>query len=169
VHTSLISELFGICVRVPVFYPFPASFNPALAAPYEIIFVDGGMPSDATDHHSPEMAGASLMIWNMAVVFFYQQQLEAIRARYGRKPEDIENNWPEIARFAWALRNAASHHRAALNFTSNVRPVKWHHLQYDHRDNGKRIIGEAMRPADVFIFLVEFSDELDRLGIPLPD
>ena len=101
----------------------------------------------------------------MALVFFYEQQLDGMRAKFGKETD----SWPEIVRFAWALRNAAAHN-GALHFTKkDVRPVQWHFLRYDARDNGKKVIGEIMKPADVFIFLVEFANELDRFGVPLPD
>jgi hypothetical protein len=161
---SLVSTLFGVLVQMPIYFHFAASFNPALAAPVEIKIVDGGMPPGLDEYTSQDMVGTSLMIWNMALVFFYEQQLDGMRAKFGKR----RDSWPEIARFAWALRNAAAHN-GALHFTSaDARPVQWHHLRYDARDNGKKVIGDIMKPADVLIFLIEFADELDRIGIPLP-
>jgi hypothetical protein len=161
---GLVSAVFGIRIFYPIYSRFKNSFNPALAAPVEITIVDGAMPPDLEEYKSDEMGGTSLMIWNMALVFFYEQQLDGMRAKFGKRTD----NWPEIARFAWALRNAAAHN-GALHFTSpDVRPVHWHHLRYDARDNGTKVIGKIMQPGDVLIFLIEFSDELDRLGLPPP-
>jgi hypothetical protein len=165
-QASLLSAMFGVCVQYPVFFPFSASFNPALAAPFEIKIVDGAIPPDAEHHTSPEMGGASLMLWNMALVFFYDRQLGVIRSKLGGS-RPLREAWPEIVRFAWALRNASAHN-GHLKFDDDVRPVCWHHLKYTKADNGTKVIGDIMAPADVFIFLLEFSDELDRLGVPLP-
>lgn len=164
-YANHVSTIFGVCVQMPIYFPFAASFNPALDSQVEVTIFDGGMPSGLDEYTSSGMGGATLMIWNMAIVFFYEQQLEAMRAKFG-KPTD---SWPEIARFAWALRNAAAHN-GALHFTKeDVRPVYWHWLRYHAGDNGKKVIGDIMKPADVFIFLIEFANELDRLGVPLPD
>lgn len=164
-YANHVSTLFGVCVQMPIYYPFVASFNPALAGPLELTIFDGGMPPGLDEHTSHVMGAATLMIWSIAFVFFYEQQLDGMTAKFGERRDD----WPEIARFAWALRNAAAHN-GALHFTNRAtKPVRWHHLCYDPQDNGKKVIGDVMKPADVFIFLMEFSDELDRLGVPLPN
>jgi hypothetical protein len=70
-------------------------------------------------------------------------------------------------RFAWALRNAAAHHGGRLNITDHkVPPITWHHLKFDHNDAGLRVFGEVVNMADMLIFLIEMSDELDRLRHP---
>jgi hypothetical protein len=160
-YASLPSGLFDVSVYMPIYFPFAASFKPGLGADADITIVEGGMPPGLDEYKSPGLAGMSLMIWNMSLVFFYEQQLDGLMEKFGTKRDD----WPEVARFAWALRNAAAHN-GALHFSkSDVRPVEWHHLRYDAGDNGKKVIGDVMKPADVLIFLVEFSDELDRLGV----
>jgi hypothetical protein len=164
-YQNIHSTLFGVSVQVPLYFPFPASFNPALAAPVAVTIFDDEMPTGWDEYTSRDMGNTGLMIWNMTLVFFYEQQLDGMRATFGKATD----NWPKIPRFAWALRNAAAHN-GALHFTNPAtKPVRWHHLCYAPQDNGKKVIGDVMKPADVFIFLIEFSDELDRLGVPLPN
>lgn len=106
------------------------------------------------------------MFWNTALVFFYEQHRPWLQEKFGSGPKNL-NNWPSIFRFAWALRNAAAHHNGALNITDpNVPPITWHQLKYDHTNAGLRVFGDVMSMADMLIFLIEMSDELDGLGCP---
>ncbi|MGA7453722.1 MAG: hypothetical protein WBW73_21425 [Rhodoplanes sp.] len=108
------------------------------------------------------------MFWNTALLFFYEQHLPWVQNTYGRNSKD-RDNWPPIIRFARALRNAAVHHQGKLNITDpKVPPVSWHHLNYDHTNAGLKIFGDVMNLADMLIFMVELSDEFDRLECPYP-
>jgi hypothetical protein len=113
------------------------------------------------------------LFFNAALVVFYERHRPWINSTYGSNSADREK-WPEILRFAWALRNAAAHHGGALNITDkSVRAVEWHHLKFDHTHTGYKVLGglaggdAALSIGDVAIFLVEMSDELDRLGCPV--
>jgi hypothetical protein len=78
------------------------------------------------------------------------------------------DKWPELFRFAWAVRNAISHHGGKINITDpKLRPVVWHKLSYDYHHAGTEIIGPVLALADMIILMFEISDELDRLKCPI--
>jgi len=96
-------------------------------------------------------------------VDFYEGSRACITSHYGER-----DNWPELFRFCWAIRNACAHHGGKLNITDpNIRAVQWHHLRYDHRDAGLQVIGGHLDLGDLVILMVELSDELDRLDCPI--
>jgi hypothetical protein len=167
--STLISKQFPIHVRHSVYGPFWASFQPTKMVAYEFNFVPASKPKDNLIHfHSDTWGSVAEMFWNMALVFFYEQNLPWINRTFGSSSKD-RDGWPAIFRFAWALRNAAVHHNGKLNITDpNVPPIVWHHLRYDHNDVGLKVFGDVLTLADMLIFLVEMSDELDRLGAPHP-
>ena len=84
-YANHVSTLFGVCVQMPIYYPFAASFNPALAGPVKLTIFDGGMPPGLDEHTSHVMGAATLMIWSMAFVFFYEQQLDGMTAKFGER------------------------------------------------------------------------------------
>jgi hypothetical protein len=87
---GLPSTLFDVRVFYPIYSPFQNSFNPALAAPIQINIVEGGQPPGGVEFKSRELGGTSLMVWNMALVFFMSsksmasKQSSAVRTA-GRK------------------------------------------------------------------------------------
>lgn len=166
---TLIGKQFPVNVRHPVFRPFPLSFTPAVVQHYELEFTPLAYSSPTVVSYSSDKWGAvSEMFWNTALVFFYEQHLTWVQNTYGRGPKD-RDNWPPLIRFAWLLRNAAVHHHGKINLTDpKVPPISWHHLKYDHTNAGTKVFGDVMSLADMLIFLVEMSDELDRLGCPHP-
>lgn len=166
-RASLQCRQFPIDIKHFIFGPFWATFQPGISTEYEFDFVptEGPKPKQLT---SPKMGSIAVMFWNNLLVFFYEQHARWIRKRYGQHGKDIDK-WPELFRFAWALRNAAVHHDGRLNITDEkVPPIKWHHLQYDHSNTGLRVFEEVMTLGDMLLFLIEMSDELDRLGSPHP-
>lgn len=167
---TLIGKQFAVNVRHSVFLPFPISFTKTVVQNYELEFTSAAYTSPTVVHFSSEKWGeVATLFWNSALVFFYEQHLPWIQDTYGRGAND-RDNWPPLFRFAWLLRNAAVHHHGAINLTDPmVPPVSWHHLKYDHTNGaGTKVFGDAMSMADMLIFLVELSDELDRLGCPHP-
>jgi len=166
---TLISKQFSVNVRHAVFLPFPLSFTSTVVQHYEIEFTPAAYASPTLVKFSSDRWGeVATMFWNTALVFFYEQHLWWVHKTYGRGPKD-RDNWPSIIRFAWLLRNAAVHHHGAINLTDpKVPPISWHHLKYDHTHAGMKVFGDVMSMADMLIFMVEMSDELDRLGCPQP-
>jgi hypothetical protein len=166
---TLIGKQFPVNVRHPVFRPFPLSFTPTVVQHYELEFTQLAYSSPTVVTYSSDKWGAvAEWVWSNALVFFYEQHLPWVHDTYGKTSKD-RDKWPPIIRFAWALRNAALHHEGRLNITDpNVPPVTWHHLNYDYKDAGLKVFGNVMNLADMLIFMVEFSDELDRLGCPHP-
>jgi hypothetical protein len=165
---TLISNQFPVEIRHSVFGPFWASFQPTKLLHYEFEFVQTRERTSQKLISSNAWGDVAKLFWNTALVFFYEQHRPWIQTQYGRTSKDIDK-WPAILRFAWALRNAAAHHGGVLNITDpRVPPVTWHHLKYDHTNVGLRVFGDVMSIADMLIFLVEMSDELDRLGCPHP-
>lgn len=156
---------FNLDIKHFVFGPFWAAFQPNTIVAYEFEFVQPNRDSPKI-LESDKWGAIAEMFWNTALVFFYEQNRQWIQQTFGSSSKDL-NNWPPIFRFAWALRNAASHHGGRLNITDEkVLPVTWHHLSYDHRNVGLRVFGDVMTLGDMLLFLVQFSDELDRLGAP---
>jgi hypothetical protein len=162
----LISKLFPIHIRYNVFGPFWAAFKPIHILNYEFTFVTASPRPMDKILTSAKWGAIAEMFWNTSLIFFYEQHRPWIQNTLGSQPKDMDR-WPPIFRFAWALRNAAAHHGGKLNITDpRVPPITWHHLKYDHRDAGLRIFGDVMNVADMLIFLIEMSDELDRVGCP---
>ncbi len=155
-----------MAIKHYIFGPFWASFHPVTITEYEFDFVDPP-PVPTRELKSDKWGGLGEMFWNNLLVFFYEQHLRWIQQKFGQQSKD-RDKWPEHFRFAWALRNAAVHHGGHLNLTDpKVPPIKWHHLQYDHTNGvGTRLFGDIMHLGDMLIFLIELSDEFDRLGCP---
>ena len=96
-------------------------------------------------------------------VDFYEAHRPWIRDALGEIDE-----WPELFRFAWAVRNAISHNGGRINIADpKRRAVRWHKLSYDHRHAGTAIIGPVLFTADIIILLCEMSELLDALGCPV--
>jgi hypothetical protein len=100
-------------------------------------------------------------------VDLFEQHRLWLRTRYGGDA----NAWPSLFNFARLIRNFISHHRGHIHFDNkNAPPVSWHHVVYSPKDEGKLAVGHGadFLPADIIILLVEFSQELDRVGCPFP-
>jgi hypothetical protein len=160
---------FPLDIRHNVFGPFWATFQPSITInAYELFFEPKQQRGQQTQFTSDKWGRLAEMFWHMGLLYFYEQHVSWIHQTYGRQPKD-RDTWPSLLRFAWALRNAATHHNGCLNITDpKVPPVVWHHLKYDHNDAGLRVLGDVMTLGDILVFLIEFSDELDRLGCPNP-
>lgn len=167
------SNLFPLQFRLAPFGVFKAALHSMEIGAIEVRF-DPKLPPPPgmVDSGALRLKAVNEMFFNAALVVFYERHRPWIHAKYGGNARD-RDKWPETLRFAWVLRNAAAHHSGALNITDkSLRPFVWHHLKFDHTDEGFKVLGgeaagaSAMSVADVSIFLVEMSDELDRLGCP---
>ena len=54
-YANHVSTLFGVCVQMPIYHLFAASFSPALAGPAEVTIFDGGMPPGLDEYTSADM------------------------------------------------------------------------------------------------------------------
>jgi hypothetical protein len=158
---AFVSQLFDLKIAIPVNGPFVASFK-GLAAThtitYELKIAPNDMPKDTQRVKSDAFGGVTEIFWNMILVFFYE--------RHRRWIEGLgdPDKWPSLLRFARQLRNAGAHHAGRLNITSKKAPlIEWYHLRLAHKDNGTKILGNLMQPGDYLLFLIELSDELDKL------
>lgn len=126
----------------------------------------GFFPVTKGPSYQSKIAGTKDVLMGLVTpiyVDFYEQHRTWMRATYG----DLDR-WPELFRFAWAVRNAISHHGGKINITDpNLRPVTWHKLSYDHCYAGTEIIGPVLTLADMIVLMFEISDKLDELGCPL--
>jgi hypothetical protein len=165
---TIICNQFPVEIRHPVFGPFYSAFQPHNVVSYELTIVPARQRNNVLTMESAKWGAIAEMFWNTALVFFYEQHLPWIQSTYGRSARE-RDQWPAIFRFAWALRNAATHHHGALNITDPmVPPITWHHLKFDHNNAGLRVITDVMSLGDVLLFLIEMSDEFDRRGCPKP-
>jgi len=164
---TLKSRQFPVRIRHHVFGPFPDSFDKPRDA-YAFNIVPAAPAGDEIRLESAAWGDVGNMFWNNALIFFYEQYRPWLQTKFGAGEKD-RNTWPQIFRFAWALRNAAAHHNGALNITEkNVPPIVWHHLSYDYRHAGTHVHPDVINLTDMLILLIEMSDELDQLGAPHP-
>ena len=153
---------FPLRFKLPTFGPFAAALREEPVARYQI----GVEPLEAVreDFQTTGLLRIAQRIYNAALLAFYERHREWVRNKYSG---DVEK-WPELFRFAWALRNAATHHDGILHITDPARrKVVWHHLSYDHQDAGKPVLGAILSGGDVLLLLFEMSDDLDTLGCPV--
>lgn len=105
-----------------------------------------------------------------AFVLFYEKYFEELGNVFpktkGDKP-DI-GKWTPLFRFAWAMRNAAVHKGGRVDFASpNVIPVEWYDMKYGWANKGRLALGGDIPAPDIFVLMLEMSDEMDRLGVPV--
>jgi hypothetical protein len=99
---------------------------------------------------------------SLALVKFYEDYRPWLSATLGNDHTKFPDPWL----FAWVVRNAASHNTVRIDDKSFV-PVSWYGLTYGSAQNGRKIFGNDLSAADVFILMLEMNDSLDRLGAPI--
>ena len=154
---------------------FPVCVTFSSHGQFKALFTPGGMVG--LSHHSLEISPQQsfnptasrgfnevfTLILNGALVIFYERYAGSLKDKFGDP-----DKWPEIFRFARAMRNAAVHAEGRLLLRPRDRPVVWHHLTYTQADNGQRVLGEVgkhLGPADIVMLLLDFSAALDLHGI----
>ncbi|HJN97234.1 MAG TPA: hypothetical protein QGF41_16220 [Gammaproteobacteria bacterium] len=131
------------------------------------------------DEKSPDPSANSVSMVDVtgsaAIIFFiecYEKVKDRITDKYG---EDWFNNWPEIFRIAYLLRNAFAHggrwHIQERNDREHYQTEVFHWdragLDIQMRDAAGNCIDESkevlsyLNGADLVVFLLEMSDELN--------
>lgn len=161
---SLACSRFPLQVIIPISGPFYLAMlkNPVPTI-YPITFEK--YQPEPQGHTAPQLRTINVTVFCAFFVMFYERYRPWLQIQFGREVRD----WPELFRFCWAIRNAAAHHEAHINFTNpTCKPVSWEGLTYSPLDNGKTIFGpNDLSVGDIFILLLEMSDELDELGAPI--
>jgi hypothetical protein len=116
-YASLESKLFPILVRLPVGGPIYAALKmPGQKATYQISFV----PYQPGPQGPMTNALANIWQWAFSalLVLLYERNVPWIKSKFGTET----NNWPQLWRFAWAMRNAAAHNAGRFNMRDSSRP-----------------------------------------------
>jgi hypothetical protein len=163
-HVSLESKQFPVLVRMPVGAPIYAALTmPDQQPTYQVTFAPY-QPMPAAAPTTAALANLFQWAFSALLVLFYERNRPWIQATFGNET----NNWPDLWRFAWTMRNAATHHAGKFNMHDETRPsVVWNDLSYNHRNHGQQILGKDLSVADILILLFEMSDDLDARGAPL--
>jgi len=98
----------------------------------------------------------------------YLEMFETHAPWLGANVNSDSNQQPELVRFARMVRNAIGHHGIISwdNPNPAIPPVKWYNFEISRLDNGRRFIGTEFHMYHSIALMIEFSDELDRLGCP---
>jgi hypothetical protein len=117
------------------------------------------------EHNVAEFPGMYNRVISLVYLRFYEEHRPHIQSKYGGDAKA----WPQIFQFAWTIRNGIVHHGGNINFSNpNYPSVTWHTFSYSPADNGKPIFGSHFTVGDLFMFLFDFSDELDAISAPFP-
>lgn len=136
---------------------------------FELQFVSGrrqlhDMPQRVQESHK---VTAYHRVFNnmlgLTFLSFYERHRPWLQKHFGGEVD----KWPQLFRFAWALRNAITHHEGEVNFENPKCPsVTWNGLTYSPADNGRLVFGPDLGMGDFIVLMLQMSDELDRLGCP---
>lgn len=87
---------------------------------------------------------------------------ESVKETITRKHHRIVQNWPEVLRFAWIIRNAFAHNDKIRIDDSTFPETSWESLTFSSKDNGTRILTDKMGPGDVLKLLQDIEVELGK-------
>jgi hypothetical protein len=160
-NATIDSYQFDIKVKVPNFEPLPVALDGKYPDAIEIEFLQG--------RESPLRVGDPVpfqvvLINLLAPIFvqFFEDHKTWLDANIGST-----DNWPAVLNFGRVIRNSLSHGGRINIKNSRAKEVQWYGVKYGPADHGRRI-GLDLTIGDMLILMFEMSDELDRLGAPLP-
>lgn len=82
-----------------------------------------------------------------------------VKSRYGNRPD----GWPEVFRFAWALRNGFAHGGTIALDDSELRPIRWKIWSLDSSYSGRNcLFDDGMPGIGDIVLLMQELDELVR-------
>lgn len=165
-HISLLAKLSPLSPKITIGGPFVAVIEKRDVGGMDVAFG----PLDANANFALETGQFQSILTSVTTMLFkkfFESHKQWIRDNCH---EDTEQ-WPEIFRFGWAVRNAFAHDgkidiRDKRNGVAR-RPVVWAGVSLTKADNGANIIGPILEPGDLINLLFEISDELDHLGCPV--
>ena len=86
---------------------------------------------------------------------YYSNSEAKLKARYGAVPD----KWPEIIRFAWAIRNGFAHGGRLKISDPKLRPVVWKIWSFDHKNDGQPFLFDPgmLGIGDIIMLIEEFD------------
>jgi hypothetical protein len=108
-------------------------------------------------------ATEAVMMHLIAPIFimFFERYNEWMTVNHGDAA-----GWPQALNFARLVRNAIAHGSITIR-NPRAAPVEWRGFSYTAADNGRKIVGQDLRIADVLYLMFEASDQLDALKAPV--
>jgi hypothetical protein len=88
----------------------------------DTIIIKFRAPSELLGHNVTEYAGLHHKVLSLVYLRFYEQHRPYLQLDHGRDTKA----WPPLFQFAWAIRNAITHHGGHINFENpNYPEVHW--------------------------------------------
>jgi hypothetical protein len=116
----------------------------------------------------PGAANVARVVYNLiAPTFteFYENNIEWVKRGAGNDA----SAWIEPWSFARIIRNCFAH-GGRINITNpNAMSVFWQGLSYGPLQNGRRVLGLDLSPADILLLMIEMGEALHRIGCPPPE
>ncbi len=106
-------------------------------------------------------------MWTKVILPFFVQFFEDRRPWLAVNINNQFTQWPNVWQFARIVRNAAAHGGQVNIDDLSFVPVTWHTLTYGPDQNGRKIFGEDLSLADVFILMLEMNNSLNVLSCPI--
>jgi len=147
--------------------PLTGSLENALAAKFPP-YIEIGMTRDDVQLKSAKLSttgldGPLVNLFPPIFLLYFERYNEWLNDKYGRNSVD---QWPPTLNFARVIRNAAAH--GSVHFRDpNASPVSWRKLTNGPKDNGRKLIGDDLRPGDMLGLMFEINDELNKLAAPI--
>ncbi len=90
-----------------------------------------------------------------AFISYYEKNVHMMRHAHGTDP----NSWPDVLRFARAIRNSFAHD-GRVHFSNQKQPsVQWGNISYSFADNGRQVLYNDITNGDVMILMIEMDSE----------
>lgn len=157
--------------RTEVIMPFE-DFVPLAIANKSPPFIDLEIRSIRRPGHVDGIAPEFTKFFDLAASIVFVNFYEAHKDWFDLNlPTDV-TRWPSILNFARVIRNSASH-AGKLHFKGPNSPgASWRHLAYTAADHGRLVLGSEgadLRHPDLAILMIEMAQEMDKLGVPIPN
>ena len=127
--------------------------EPVLQGRFEIDLSDPGNPAGKKAHTSHLMEFWCQQMFGHA----YETAASVIEARFG---SDRKKNWPPTLQFAYHIRNGCFHgnkFNILQNSMSSTISTEWRGRAIDYSDNGSRVAGQFLGPADFITLLYDMQ------------
>lgn len=165
-HIPLECNLIPFEVHMPLAGPVEAAVENVLPNTIELNIASYNKNHRTYARKTGGFEDPMLFAYSAALVQLYEQNLQFLNDQFGKRDY---KNWPNFWNFVRAVRNSCSH-GYKLRIDSKTAPaVTWHGVSYHNRQNGHDVIGGDFVFGDILVLMVEISEELDRLGCPVPD
>lgn len=164
-HAPLECNLMPFEVHLPLAGPVHAAVANVLPDLIELNIKALNKNHREYEHKTGGFKEPMLFAFSAALVQLYEENLQFLNDEYGERQYW---KWPNFWNFVRAVRNSCSH-GYKLRIDSKTAPaVTWHGVSYHSSQNGHLVIGGDFLLGDILILMVEVSEELDKLGCPVP-